>query len=209
MSRPPVSLRAAAEVAATGDLWLFRGNKYNDRFVRVATNSPVNHVAMTVALDDLPPLLWHTESSPSSGDVWTGDRHSGVQLQLLEQAVSVWGDRWSQRPFLRQLSPPISSRSEDELLRVINELSGRRFPSARGLAKRWLAGRARRSLPQEEVFCAELIALTYQRMGLLDTAKPPNWYDAGRFGSGDRLVLMNDAVLGPEIEIAVQAGDTT
>ncbi len=56
-------------------------------------------------------------------------------------------------------------------------------------------------MPLEEVFCAELIALTYQRIGLLDTDKPPNWYDAGRFGSGDRLALTANAALGSEIEI--------
>lgn len=191
------------DLASTGDIWLFRGTKANDRFVRVATNSPVNHVAMAVAIGDLPPLLWHTESSPSVTDVWTGERKPGVQLQLLDEAVRVWSERWGHAPFVRQLSPPIEQHAEDELLRVINEYSGRRFPTARGLAKRWFQGKVRRAAFPDEIFCAELIAVTYQRLGLLDGDKPPNWYDPGRFWSGDRLVLGSDHSLSPEISVRV------
>ncbi|MFP5489523.1 MAG: hypothetical protein ACLGHQ_14620, partial [Acidimicrobiia bacterium] len=46
----------------------------------------------------------------------------------------------------------------------------------------------------------EVVAITYERMGLLDSKRPPNWYDPGKFWSGDRLQL-NGATLGPEIDI--------
>ena len=67
----PVStmpLHEAADVTHTGDLWLFRGRKAADRAIRVFTNSPVNHVAMAVTIDDLPPLLWHAELGQSLPD---------------------------------------------------------------------------------------------------------------------------------------------
>ena len=47
--------------ANTGDVWLFRGPSGADKAIRLFTNSPVNHVVMVVALEDLPPLLLHTE----------------------------------------------------------------------------------------------------------------------------------------------------
>jgi hypothetical protein len=205
---PSITLDAAIDVASTGDIWLFRGHKANDRLVQAATNSPVNHVAMAVAIGDLPPLLWHTESSPSTVNVWTGERSSGVQLQRLDDAVRVWSSRWGHQPFVRQLSPAIERPAEDELLRVINEYSGRRFPTAQGLAKRWLLGRARRPALNDEIFCAELIATTYQRMGLLDDRKPPNWYDPGRFWSGDRIILGGGFSLSPEITVSVASDDS-
>ena len=77
---------AVAE-AATGDVWLFRGRSLADRAIQAVTNSPVNHVGMVVALDDLPPLLWHAELGRSLPDVWTGQRQRGVQLHLLADAV--------------------------------------------------------------------------------------------------------------------------
>jgi hypothetical protein len=130
-----------------------------------------------------------------------------VQLQRLEESVEVWSSRWGHQPFVRQLSPAIGRDAEDELLRVVNEYSGRRFPTPRGMAKRWLLGRVRRSAFPDEVFCAELIAATYQRLGLLDQRKPPNWYDPGRFWSGDRIALGHGFSLSPEILVVVQADD--
>lgn len=197
------SLHNAMDLATTGDIWLFRGRKPNARFVQAATNSPVNHVAMAVAIGYLPPLLWHTESTPSADDVWTGERRPGAQLQRLDQSVAVWSRRWGHQPFVRKLTPAIDQATEEELLRVINEYSGRRFPTARGLAKRWLLGRARRWAHPEEIFCAELIATTYQRMGLLEDRKPPNWYDPGRFWSGDRITLGAGYSLAPEFAVRV------
>jgi hypothetical protein len=41
----------------------------------------------------------------------------------------------------------------------------------------------------ETAFCAETLAVTYQGMGLLAGPQRPNWYDAGRFWSGDALRL--------------------
>jgi hypothetical protein len=80
----------AVATASTGDLWLFRGRSLADRAIQTVTNAPVNHVGMVVALDDLPPLLWHAELGRSLPDVWTGERRRGVQLHVLGDAVRAW-----------------------------------------------------------------------------------------------------------------------
>ena len=73
----------ALDLTRTGDVWLFRGHSAADRAIQVATNSPVNHVGMSVVLDDLPPLMWHAELGRSLPDLWSGTRHRGVQLHDL------------------------------------------------------------------------------------------------------------------------------
>src|ERR1700759_3287608 len=90
-------------MASTGDIWLFRGAAVADWTIRAATNSPVNHVGMVVALDDLPALLWHAELGRSLPDVWTGQRHRGVQLHLLADAVTTWRQRDGHRAWVRAL----------------------------------------------------------------------------------------------------------
>ena len=60
-----MTIDEAVQSAHTADVWLFRGRTVADRAIRMLTNAPVNHVAMVVALDDLPPLLWHTELGQS------------------------------------------------------------------------------------------------------------------------------------------------
>jgi len=191
----------ALATARTGDVWLFRGRSAADRAIRVVTNSQVNHVAMVVALDDLPPLLWHTELGQSIESVWSGDRHRGAQLNRLDEALVVWTRKYRQLAFVRQFDGAISRETEDALLRVVAEYEGRPFPRTRRLVGKWLSGRLRREASEQAVYCAELLAITYTRMGLLDTRAPANWFDPGRFWSGDRLDLTGGASLSPEIAI--------
>jgi len=189
----------ALATARTGDVWLFRGGSAADRAIRVVTNAPINHVAMVVALDDLPPLLWHTELGQSIESVWSGDHHRGAQLNRLDEALAVWTRKYGQLAFVRHFDGEITSEMEDALLRVIAEYEGRPFPRTRRLVGKWLSGRLRREASEQAVYCAELLAITYTRMGLLDARAPANWFDPGRFWSGDRLELTGDASLGPEI----------
>jgi len=191
-------LHEALAEAATGDVWLFRGRSVADRTIRLFTNSPVNHVGVVLAIDDLPPLIWHAELGASMPNVWTGERERGAQLHHLERAVSVWTHRYGQQPWFRQIDVTATTAMENKALAVVAEYSGRGFPNTRTLAKHWLAGRLRRRVSMTDIYCAELVAVTFERMGLLDEKRPPNWYDPGRFWSGDRLALTG-ATLGPEI----------
>jgi hypothetical protein len=115
----PLELDAALELTRTGDIWLFRGTSAADRAIRVTTNSPVNHVGMSVVIDDLPPLMWHAELGRSLPDMWAGTHQRGVQLHVLRDAAVVWANRYGQRGWLRQLDTPITREMEDGALRAI------------------------------------------------------------------------------------------
>src|SRR3954467_1484188 len=95
-----ITLDEALDLTRTGDVWLFRGRTPADRAIQTVTNSPVNHVGMVVALDDLPPLLWHAERGRSLPDVWTGEHRRGVQLHQLADAVTTWRERYRQRAWV-------------------------------------------------------------------------------------------------------------
>ena len=197
-----LSLADAAAAAQTGDVWLFRGRSIADRAIQTLTNSPVNHVGMVVAIDDLPPLLWHAELGRSLPDVWSGERRRGVQLHLLRDAVTTWNERYDQRAWVRHLEGGEVERShEDRLMEVIDHFDGRAFPTSLGLVRGWVTGRFRRSSSLETVYCAELVATTYQAMGLLPSERPASWYDPGRFWSGDRIELVEPFELGGEIAV--------
>jgi hypothetical protein len=203
-----ITLDDALDLTRTGDVWLFRGRKVADRAIQVATNSPVNHVGMSVVIDDLPPLMWHAELGRSLPDLWSGTRHRGVQLHDLREAVLVWATRYGQRAWLRQLDRPVTREMEDAVLRTIARMDGTPFPTTARLASRWVSGRVpliRRpeSADLETAYCAEVLAVTYQAMGLLPGEHRPNWYDAGRFWSGDDLSLSDGYRLGGEIAAAI------
>ncbi|GAA1307943.1 hypothetical protein Psi02_65750 [Planotetraspora silvatica] len=195
------------ELSRTGDVWVFRGRTVPDRAIQMTTNSPVNHVGMAVVIEDMPPLMWHAELGRSLPDMWSGTHQRGVQLHDMREAVRVWADRYGQRAWLRQLEPPASRSMEDAALRVIARLDGTPFPSTAQLAGRWLRGRLpnflRGDTALETAYCAEVVALTYEAMGLLPSGRRPNWYDPGRFWSGDDLDLLGGARLGGEIAVEI------
>jgi hypothetical protein len=205
----PIGLDEAVNLTRTGDVWVFRGHTMADRAIQVSTNSPVNHVGMSVVIEDLPALMWHAELGRSLPDVWSGNHQRGAQLHDLRAAVVVWADRYGQRAWLRQLEHPRTREMDDAVLRTIARLDGTPFPSTSRLAWRWLRGRLpnpRRAVPPTELetaYCAEIVAVTYQAMGLLSNRHRSNWYDAGRFWSGDDLDLLAGSRLGAEIAVQI------
>jgi hypothetical protein len=223
-----VSLKRALDETRTGDVWLFRGTSRPDRAIQSLTNSPVNHVGMTVAVDDLPPLMWHAELGNKLPDMWTGTNHRGVQLHDAREAVVQWIHKYGQRCWLRQLTPYATREQEDRLLRVIAKMDGTPFPSTMRVTARWFRGRVptpadftrgipfvdkrvremtqqrkrrQRQVGIETAYCAETVAITYEEMGLLETSKHANWFDPGSFWSGDYLPLAPGYTLSDEIEV--------
>lgn len=191
------------------------------------TNAPVNHVGMTVAIDDLPPLIWHAELGDKLLDLWTGTNHRGVQLNDLRAAVEQWMVKYEQRCWLRQLTPHAMRAQEDAMLKVIARMNGTAFPTTARLTGRWMRGRLptvsdwTRGIPfvhkkvresaerskatrrdrLETAYCAETVAITYEEMGLINTEKRENFFDPGSFWSGDELPLTPGYELSKEISV--------
>ncbi|GLH95020.1 hypothetical protein [Phytohabitans aurantiacus] len=211
MAGTAITLDEAVNLTRLGDLWLFRGRSGPDRAIQFTTNSPVNHVGMAVVLEDMPPMMWHAELGKSLPDLWSGNHHRGVQLHDLRSAVLVWARRYGQRAWLRQLEPPPGAEQENAVLRTIARLDGTPFPSTTQLAWRWLRGRAPvgtrprkpSSAALESAYCAEVVGITYESMGLLPEGRDSNWYDPGRFWSGDDLGLTGGYRLGTEIAVEI------
>jgi hypothetical protein len=213
-----ISLDQAIDLTRTGDIWIFRGRSGPDRAIQTLTNSPVNHVGMSLVIEDMPPLLWHAELGKSLPDLWSGTFQRGVQLHDLRDAVTVWGRRYGQRGWLRQLEPSVSKLMEDRALKTVARLDGTPFPSSAQLAWRWARGRVPQMRPRrwqrgpvaeatlETAYCAEVVAVTYADMGLLPRLNQPHWYDPGRFWSGDELELCAGFTLGDELEVDIPAG---
>ena len=86
-------------------------------------------------------------------------------------------------------------------MEIIDRFDGRPFPATVALGQGWLRGRIGRPSSLETVFCAELVAMTYQHMGLLTHSRPPSWYDPGRFWSGDEIALVPPYGLSAEIAV--------
>ena len=125
-----------------------------------------------------------------------------MQLHLLADAVDTWRSRYSQQAWVRLLEGgTIERHHEDRIMEIVARYDGRPFPTTPGIVRQWINGRLRRGATREAIYCAELVATTYQHMGLLPRRRPANWYDPGRFWSGDRIELEPPFSLGGEIEV--------
>ena len=129
----------------------------------------------------------------------------------LREAVTTWQGKYAQRAWLRQLEPVAGPSEEDGALRAIARLDGVAFPSTARLAWRWLTGRDHHYSTRDEraarlrpevAYCAEVVGLTLAEMGLLQGEHPANWFDPGRFWSGDDLPLRGPWSYGAEIPVA-------
>ena len=163
-----------------------------------------------MVLDDLPPLMWHAELGRALPDMWSGRHHRGVQLHDLRGAVVQWGSRYGQRGWLRQLDPDGGPpRWRTRCCARSPGSTARRSPPPRGWPAAGCAGGCRpgsgaaTSATLETAYCAEVVAVTYEDMGLLRRDRRPNWYDPGRFWSGDRLTLREGYALGAEIGVTL------
>ena len=107
-------------------------------------------------------------------------------------------------------------------------MDGTAFPTTARLTGRWFRGRLpvvsdftrgipvvhskvresaehdktrRRTAGLETAYCAETVAITYEEMGLLRTEKRENYFDPGKFWSGDSLTLTPGYRLGEEVSV--------
>ena len=96
----------------------------------------------------------------------------------------------------------IEREHEDRLIETIDKYNGKPFPTTPGLVRSWVTGRIRRrEVSRETIYCAELVAVTMQNMGLLGDKRPMSWYDPGKFWSGDDVELVEPFALGGEIAV--------
>jgi len=72
-----ISLDEAIDLTRTGDIWIFRGRSGPDRAIQALTNSPVNHVGMSLVIEDMPPLMWHAELGKSLPDLCRAPSSAG------------------------------------------------------------------------------------------------------------------------------------
>ena len=226
-----VSLQRALDETRTGDIWLFRGAlRARTAPSRSMTNAPVNHVGMTVAIDDLPPLIWHAELGDKLVDLWTGTNHRGVQLNDLRAGGRALDP--DLRPALLAASAHarMPTREQEDRDAAGDRADGRHpvpvdcaVDRAAGSAAGYRTSadftrgipfvhtKVRQSVERrkaekssaglETAYCAETVAITYEEMGLLKTEKHSNWFDPGKFWSGDTLPLTAEYRLGDEISV--------
>ena len=167
MNRYP-ELRASL---ATGDVLLFSGRGIIPWVIQRATRSPYSHVGMVVKVEgwDLC-MCWESTTLNDVADADSGAPVSGVQFDSLSERVA----KFKGGIVVRKLLKPMRAHGVRDLMAMRKTLIGR--PYERRLWTLAMAALWPKRLKAEDLsslFCSELVAEAYQRLGIILKGLPP------------------------------------
>lgn len=180
----------------TGDLVLFSGKGGVSAGIRWLTGSRWSHVGMAVRIGERDGvLLWESTPLGDKGDGDSEQESQGVRLVPLRERVETYRGKVAFRHLKVRRTP--------EMLAALHtfrrEVTGRPYERDRlELFRSAYEGPFGDNTKElSSIFCSELVAETYQRMGLLASQPPSNEYTPGDFASDAGLGLLHGS-LGPE-----------
>jgi signal transduction histidine kinase len=189
----------------TGDIVLFKG-LYLDRDQQPHPSENWTHAGLIVKIPEREePLLWESTPLESILDRILGLRKGGPQLvSLKERLLTYETDVYAWRP-LRVARSPEMTRSMFEYIYKVHRLP---FPAQIEVIRRVIQTRFflrwwPRKLHYRSIFCTELLAETYMRMGLLPETPPASAYLPLDFSERKRIPFLKGASLGREILLRV------
>ena len=148
----------------TGDVLLFSGNGLSSDVIRWFTGSSWTHVGMIVRLDDVDePLLLESNRGSESIDLFSGEALAGVSLVPLARKLMDYDGDIVLR---RRDGNPLCQRQRRLVRRLVRRLYRR--PYRNYLWRQVidvLPGHRRRDY--SAMFCSELVAELYRRLGWL------------------------------------------
>src|SRR3972149_5502847 len=190
---PYQKLRPSLE---TGDLVLFSGKGDIPAVIKWFSGSKWNHIGMVLNIQEWDTiLLWESTILSRLKDVAEKKIKHGVQLVALSERVSTYTGAVA----YRKLNVTRTDEMIQSLIKFRHEVKDKPYEqSVMELIKSSIDFGGWNHKNKEDLsslFCSELIAEAYQRMGILDESKPSNEYTPRDFTleiSGE-LPLINGA----------------
>jgi hypothetical protein len=194
----------------TGDLILFSGTSSESEWIKLFTGGQFSHSAMIYQPDpSQPPLMWQEAPDGIVNDPHTGTLHGGAQLGDALGATEIITNQYLDVPYYVKLNWERPSTLNQTILDVINNYEERPFGTVLQMALNYAIGHFYdQATDQSSIFCAELVAITFQALGLLDTSHPPNWYSPNSYGTDpiDPVPWLGGVTLNTPIELSVPSG---
>lgn len=199
-SLPAVHPSTVVQQLRSGDLLLFAGRGLVSDTVRVFTRSVWSHIGMVVYLPGITgPLVLEATTLSESDDVFRGAPVRGIGLVPFANKISEYPGEIALR---QRAGPPLCRQRERRLQRLVCHLRHRPYKNylychVRG----WLTGRQRGDY--DAMFCSELVAELYRRMGWLEKDIRPRDFVPGSFA--EPAFALRDGCLAPPLRLVMAA----
>lgn len=185
----------------TGDLVLFSGKGAFSDIIKYGTLSKWSHIGMILHIPEYDFLtVWESTTLSDVKDLESGIPRKGVQLVPLSDRVQKYSGYISVRQLQGADLPENSLR---KLMELRKELKGKRYERSKmELFKSAYDGPfGHNSEDLSSLFCSELVAEAYQRLGLVTEEKSSNEYTPADFSEKRMKELHGDFYLSNEITL--------
>ncbi|MDP8206236.1 MAG: YiiX/YebB-like N1pC/P60 family cysteine hydrolase [Candidatus Electryonea clarkiae] len=185
----------------TGDILLFSGKGGISHGIKLFTFSKWSHVGMVLRLPDSNAVfLWESTTLSNLRDAADGKKKNGVQLVLLRERLDTYDGEVS----LRRLNGfKIDNEKYMDLMAFREEVRNRSYEKNEiELIKAAYDGPwGHNEEDLSSLFCSELVAEAYQRVGLLTERKSSNEFTPKDFSDEKKLDLPEGVSLSKEVII--------
>lgn len=209
---PAVPWDSVYPTMATGDLLVSAGTGKLDEAIKLLTGGPFSHAGMiTRASATDPALYWEESMVGRAMDPRLHKLHPGAQLgDLLEIAQAMI--RHGMRVYYIQLDWDRPADLNERLDAILDELDGHLpftfGPEGTEMAWDYFEGRVLHKIDHgTSMFCSELVAYTFQKLGMLPDEPPRNAYAPSSFTPS--LELTGGARFREPVEVQVPKAPTT
>lgn len=169
--------------AQTCDVLLFAGTSDDSEAVEWLTMGPFSHAAMVVVGPHGSKWMWQAAGEAVETDPIKGKKHPGAQLGALRATMLDVVNGYHDAPTYRRLDYDRPVDFDEQVWRAIAVLDGRPFPSLWEMAEDYTKGQFGIDTTSGPMFCSELVAYTFQQVGLLADSPPANSYNPTDFSS--------------------------
>jgi hypothetical protein len=187
----------------TGDVFLFSADFFISRIIQVVTHSTYSHVGMVARYPDAAGSLcfWECTTFNQLVDKADHELHSGVRLVSLDKLLAIYAAYVPGGFSVRLLKADRNQDFQEAFASFVKQVDGRPMANDLAMITRWLAGRwLSLTTSDASFFCSQLIATTYQRLGLLPEDRPANAYAPKDFSmQNTKLPLLSGATLSEEL----------
>ncbi|WP_169054100.1 YiiX/YebB-like N1pC/P60 family cysteine hydrolase [Nitratireductor sp. XY-223] len=185
----------------TGDVVLFSGKGGLSAGIKFATGSKWSHVGLVYFLEEYNLMaLWESTTLSKFKDIDTGKYNKGVQIVPLSERIRTYDGEVN----IRRLNKALSSDHHAQLVELRELYKGKPYElNEIELIKAAFDGPfGANEADISSLFCSELVADAYQKLGILDKTLPANEYTPSDFSSDTEIDLLSGYALEEEIAVA-------
>lgn len=182
----------------TGDLLLFHGAESMSEFNEFLERTEWSHVAMVVIIKGIEyPLLWESTTLDNIEDIHFHDKKDGPKVVPLLDRIKTYKGYQA----YRKLDIKRTEEMVMPLYSYLFEVHGVGIPTLWKSIVEVVEGKLlHKTVTDKKIFCSELIATSFMKMGLLPETIVPNSFMPKDFSSKGHLNLLKGK-LEPEVYI--------